>query len=177
MGVEIVADATSPAHILHCRVVKAKIAFAKIRNNARLLGLSSCRVRLQLISALVTSVLLFAAPVYACLSDTSMRVNATGKAFREAEDAARGFLRWAVRATCDTRNSVLYILSNSASVQLLCHKQCWRFFQSVERHPRAVTHTIHAIQANRTIPAQHWGESTIRWWPQVMTQYRKVVNT
>jgi hypothetical protein len=106
-----------------------------------------------------------------------MGVTATGQAFREAEDAARGFLRWAVRATCDTRNSVLYVLGNSASVQLLCHKQCWRFFQGLDRHPRAATDMVRAIQANRTIPAEHWGGSTIRWWPQVAALYPRVAHT
>ena len=64
LGVEIAANARSPCYILECRIKQAKIAFYKVRNNAKLLGLSSCRVRLQLISALVTSVLLFAAPLY-----------------------------------------------------------------------------------------------------------------
>ena len=70
----------------------------KIKNNARLLGLSNTRVRLQLVNSLVVSVLLFGAPLYACLSDSEIVVTASGGAFREAEDFARELLRWALRA-------------------------------------------------------------------------------
>ena len=66
--------------------------------------------------ALVVSVLLFGAPLFACLSDMSMTMTASSSAFREAEDFARDLLRWALHAHCDTRNSVLYVLGNSESV-------------------------------------------------------------
>ncbi len=51
-----------------------------------------------------------------------MCVTASGRAFRDAEDFARELMRWALRAKCDVRNSVLYVLGNCESVQLLCHK-------------------------------------------------------
>ena len=74
-----------------------------------------------------------------------MRVTASGRAFRDAEDLARELMRWALNAKCDVRNSVLYVLGNCTSVQLLCHKQCWRFFDNLENFPRAATETVHAI--------------------------------
>ena len=177
LGIEIKANSKSPGHILSVRVKQAKIAFLRIKNNARLLGLQNSRVRLQLVQALVVSVLLFGAPLFACLSDMHMTMTASSSTFREAEDLARDLLRWALHAHCDTRNSVLYVLGNSESVQLLCHKQCWRFFRSLEQHPRAATEFIRQIQQNGTIPPEHWGASTIRWWPDVAAQYPQVANT
>ena len=89
LGIDIHANSKSPHALLHRRLHLAKVAFLKIRNNAQLLGLSNCRVRLQLITSLVVSVLLFGAPLYACISDESMVLRATAQAFREAEDFAR----------------------------------------------------------------------------------------
>ncbi len=139
LGIEIKSTARSPSHILYSRLKQAKIAFYRIRNNAQVLGLSNCRVRLQLATSLVTSVLLFGAPLYACMSDAQMSVTAAGHAFRDLEDFQRTLLRWALRAEVDTRNSMLYVAANSGSAQLLCHKQCWRFFGGLASHPRAAS--------------------------------------
>ena len=92
--------------------------------------------------ALVVSILLYGSPLFACLSDMGMTMQSSSSVFREAEDFARDLLRWAVHAHCDTRNSVLYVLGNGESIQLLCHKQCWRFFRSLEQHPRAASQFI-----------------------------------
>ena len=81
-----------------------------------MLGLSNCRVRLQLVSALVTSVLLFGAPLFACYSDVAMRITATHRVFRDVEAFGREITRWALRATGDTRNSILYVVGNCESV-------------------------------------------------------------
>ncbi len=82
---------------------------------------------------------MFGAPIFACMSDSLMSVTAAGRAFRDLEDFQRTLLRWALRAEVDTRNSMLYVAANSGSAQLLCHKQCWRFFQGLASHPRAAT--------------------------------------
>ena len=76
LGIEIQENSRSPTHILQSRLKAAKIAFHRIRNNAQLLGLSNCRVRLQLVSSLVVSILMFGAPLYACMSDIVMGVTA-----------------------------------------------------------------------------------------------------
>ena len=115
--------------------------------------------------------------MFACFSDVDMRVTASGAVFREIESFGREVTRWAIRAHGDTRNNMLYVLGNCESIQLLCHKQCWRFFRGLEQHPRAATTIVQAIQQNRTIPEEHWGPSTIRWWPEVAAQYPQVANT
>ena len=127
--------------------------------------------------SLVLSVLMFGAPIYSCFSDRSMCMLASDREFRKAEDLTRDFIRWALRAKCDTRVSMLYLLSNCESLQLLCHKACWRFFRGLETYQRAATDTVHLIRSNRTIPPEHWGSNTIRWWPGVAEQYPKVANT
>lgn len=155
----------------------ANVAFLRIKNNAQLLGLANSRVRLQLIVSLVTSVLIFGAPLYACLSDQKMVLEASHRLFRDAERLVRKFIRWALRAKGDLRTSALYIFGNCTSLQLLCQKQCWRFFHSLKQHPRAASDTVHAIQSCTTIPQCHWGASTIRWWPEVAAHYPTVANT
>ncbi len=69
-----------------------------------------------MVNSLVISVLLFGSPLFACLSDISMVMTATSRTFRDIEDFARDMLRWALRAPRGSRNSVLYVASNSASV-------------------------------------------------------------
>ncbi len=98
-----------------------------------------------MVNSLVISILLFGAPLFACLSNNSMVMTACSRVFRDVEDFGRDMLRWALRAPRGSRNSVLYVVSNSASVQLLCHKACWRFFHSLEQHPRAASATIRSI--------------------------------
>lgn len=46
LGIDILATASSPAHILKRRMHLAKVAFIRIRNHAQLLGLSNCRIRI-----------------------------------------------------------------------------------------------------------------------------------
>ena len=72
-----------------------------------------------------------------------MGITASGREFREFETFQRTLLRWALRAKCDTRSSMLYLVSKSASAQLLCHKACWRFFGGLERHRRTATDIVH----------------------------------
>lgn len=70
--------------------------------------------------SLVLSILMFGAPIYSCLSDRSLCMTASDRDFREAENLTREFLRWALRAKCDTRVSILHLISNCESLQLLC---------------------------------------------------------
>ena len=116
MGVIIDADAKTPLTILQKRLAQAKCAFHKLRNNSRMFNLSNCRVRLQLVSTLVTSVLLFGAPLFACYSNVDMHVTASHCVFRDVEAFGREITRWALRATGDTRNSLLYVMGNCESV-------------------------------------------------------------
>ena len=67
-------------------------------------------------TALVTSVLLFGAPLYACLSDRGMVFEASDRLFRDAERMVRGFIRWALRPRRDMRSSALYVFSNSTTL-------------------------------------------------------------
>ena len=67
-------------------------------------------------TALCSSVLLFGAPLYACLSDRSMVFEASNGLFREAERMFRHFVRWALRPRSDMRSSALYLFSNSTTL-------------------------------------------------------------
>ena len=60
-----------------------------------------------------------------------MVLTPANKCFREAESVLREFLRWALRARPDLRTSALLVFGNCATLQLLCHKLCWRFFRSL----------------------------------------------
>ena len=81
-----------------------------------MLGIFNCRVRLQLVTALVQSVLLFGAPIFACYSDVQMSMTASHRVFYDVEAFGRVMTRWALRAAKDTRNSILYIVGNCESV-------------------------------------------------------------
>ena len=115
LGIEISSSARSPTHILQSRLKAAKTAFYRIRNNAQLLGLSNCRVRLQLVSSLVVSILMFGAPLYACLSDLTMGFSPSDRAFRDVEVFQRSLIRWALRAHRDTRTSILCLASKGST--------------------------------------------------------------
>ena len=79
-------------------------------------------------------------------------------------------LRWALRnAPLDTRGSVLYLAANSSNLQLLCQKNCVRFFNSLEEHPRFATEFVQKMST--CIDPDLLGRSTILWWPEVKAQY------
>lgn len=177
LGIEIKSTGRSTTHIFYTRLKQAKVALLRIKNNAQLLGLNNCRVRLQMSRALVVSVLLYGAPIFTCLSDRGMTFQPSSAAFKAAEEFIRECLRWALRVKGDVRSSLLHVVGNSESVQLLCHKQCWRFFVGLESHPRAATDIVRTIQQNGTVPPEHWGTNTIRWWPHVAAQYPQVPHT
>ena len=86
--------------------------FFAIKSNCRLLGISNVRVKLQLVNALVASVLQYGCVVYACLSNVESALEHTNLVFSKAEILFRRMLRWALNFTMDKRSSFLYVISN-----------------------------------------------------------------
>ena len=76
------------------------------------MGISNIRVKLQLVNALVSSVLQYGCIVYACLSNVESALDPTNLIFAKAEILIRTMLRWALNVESNTRNSFLYMLSN-----------------------------------------------------------------
>jgi hypothetical protein len=76
------------------------------------MGISNIRVKLQLVNALVSSVLQYGCIVYACLSNVESALDPTNLIFAKAEILIRTMLRWALNVDVNTRNSFLYMLSN-----------------------------------------------------------------
>jgi hypothetical protein len=76
------------------------------------MGISNVRVKLQLINALVSSVLMYGSVIYACLSNIEPVLEPTNVVFAKAEIFIRTMLRWALQVPMDTRSSFLYVLSN-----------------------------------------------------------------
>jgi hypothetical protein len=77
-----------------------------------MMGISNIRVKLQLVNALVSSVLQYGCIVYACLSNVESTLDPTNLIFAKAEILIRTMLRWALNVESNTRNSFLYMLSN-----------------------------------------------------------------
>ena len=98
--------------MLKARIVKAQQTFYAVRSNCRLLGISNVRVELQLINALVGSVLMYGSVIYACLSNVEPVFDPANVVFAQAEVFIRTMLRWALQVPVDTRSSFLYLLSN-----------------------------------------------------------------
>ena len=76
------------------------------------MGLSNVRVKIQLINAMVTSVLLYGCVIYACLSNIESTMDPTNVAFAKAEVMVQKMLRWACNCDYDTRKIFLYIISD-----------------------------------------------------------------
>jgi hypothetical protein len=68
--------------------------YQAVRTNCRVLGISNARVKIQIINALVTSVLLYGCVIYACLSNVETTLDPTNVVFSKAEIFARKMLRW-----------------------------------------------------------------------------------
>ena len=82
------------------------------QTNCRLLGISNVGIKLQLINALVSSVLQYGCVVYACLSNVESALKPTNTVFAQAEIFVRTMLRWALNLGMNTRSSFLYMLAN-----------------------------------------------------------------
>ena len=68
---------------------------------------------------MVTSVLLYGCVIYACLSNVESTMDPMNGVFSKAEIFARKMLRWACNCEYDTRKSVLYLVSNQPTLQVL----------------------------------------------------------
>ena len=98
----------SPTDMLDRRVCKARAAFNCIKCHTRLLGLFNRRVRVQLVSALAVTTLLYGSVIFGCLGPARLALKGGASSFVRAETFLRKMLRWALRtATIDTRVSVL----------------------------------------------------------------------
>jgi hypothetical protein len=76
------------------------------------LGISNTRVKIQIVNALVTSVLLYGCVIYACLSNVETTLDPTNAVFAKAEIFSRKMLRWIFGFENDTRKSIMYVVSN-----------------------------------------------------------------
>lgn len=93
----------NPEHILSDRMIKAHRMYMAVKTNCKVLGISNIRIKIQLINALVTSVLLYGCIVYACLGNVETTLTPTNAAFSKVEIFARKMLRWAFSIEFDTR--------------------------------------------------------------------------
>jgi hypothetical protein len=71
LGIIIANNATTPVAILKARLNAAKRSFNAVCTNCRLLGISHIKVKLSLLTALVSSILLYGNILYACMSDVT----------------------------------------------------------------------------------------------------------
>ena len=90
-----------------------------MRTNCSVLGVSNARVKTYIINALVTSVLLYGCIIYACLSNVETTLDPTNAVFSKAEIFARKMIRWIFNVGKDTRKSILYVVSNQTTIQIL----------------------------------------------------------
>jgi hypothetical protein len=70
------------------------------------------RVKIQLINALVSSVLLYGSVMYACMSDVHQTLTPTNGHFSKVEIFLRKMIRWVFRLDYDTRRSFMYVIAN-----------------------------------------------------------------
>ena len=63
------------------RLAAAKRVFNAVQTNCRILGITNVRVKIQLISALVSSVLLYGSIMYACMCDVRQTLTPTNGLF------------------------------------------------------------------------------------------------
>ncbi len=175
LGHELHAKARCPSLLLQQRILCAKRAFYSVQCSAQLLGLSNCRVRVQLVSALAVSILAYGSVVYAGLARVGLSLESGRNIFGSAEVFIRDMLRWAVGADRDMRSSMLYVISNSTTLQLLCQKHCFRFFRSLARWPRFATQFVERV--SRTIDIDLLGVSTLTWWGCVQEDYGQIQST
>lgn len=113
--------------------------------------------------------------MYACLSNVETTLDQTNAVFSKAEIFARKMLRWIFNIEYDTRKSILYVISNQTTLQLLAQKAVYRFFKSLNDHPRFTTKFISKIRTG--IDPELLGTSTITWWDQVIFSVGKLENT
>ena len=116
LGLTLSNNCKRPERLLQARINKSKSTFFAVRSNCRLLGISNVRVKLQLVNALVASILQYGCVVYACLSNVESALDHSNLVFQKAENFFRRMLRWALNFEMDKRTSFLYVISNQATV-------------------------------------------------------------
>lgn len=84
-------------------------------------------------------------------------------------------LRWVFDINYDTRKSIIYIISNQTTLQILAQKAVFRFFKHIQEHPRFVTTFIQKVRTG--IDPDLLGVSTITWWDQLTLSQGKLENT
>ena len=100
--------------------------------------------------------------VYACLSNVESALDHANLIFSKAEVFFRRMLRWALSIDMDKRTSFLYVLANQTTAQVVAQKAVYRFFKSVQDHPRFITNFVDKI--SKGIEPTYLGSSTITWW-------------
>ena len=158
-------NSRKPDALLQARINKAQSTFFAVRSNCKLLEISNIRVKLQLVNALVTSVLQYGCVVYACLSNVESALDHTNSVYSKAEIFFPRMLRWALNIEMNKRNSFLYVISNQVTVQVLAQKAVFRFFKSLSDHPRFISKFVEKI--GQGIEYEFLGASTISWWKKV----------
>jgi hypothetical protein len=96
LGIIIANNETTPISILKARLNSAKRSFNAVSTNCRLLGISNIKVKLALLNALVSSILLYGNILYACMSDVTTTLTPKNQIFGDVEIFKRKMLRWAL---------------------------------------------------------------------------------
>ena len=71
LGIILANNETTPISVLKARLNSAKRNFNALSTNCKLLGISNIKVKLALLNALVSSILLYGNVLYACMSDVT----------------------------------------------------------------------------------------------------------
>ena len=74
--------------------------------------------------------------MYAYMSDVHHTLTPTNGHFSKVEILLRKMIRWVFKLDYDTRRRFLYVIANQASVEVLVQKAVFRFFDSLDKHPR-----------------------------------------
>ncbi len=85
LGIIIANNSTTPSRILKARLSSAKRSFNAVCTNCKLLGISNVRIKLSLLTALVSSILLCGNILYACTSDVATTLTPKNKLFGDIE--------------------------------------------------------------------------------------------
>ena len=69
----------------------------------------------------------------------------------------------------------MYFIANQATLQVTAQKAVYRFFKSLEEHPRFCSKFVQKVRMG--IEPELLGVSTISWWNMVEQQFGKFANT
>ena len=85
LGIIIANNLTTPSRILTARLGAAKRSFNAICSNCKMLGITNVKIKLALLNALVSSIMLYGSILYACMSDVTTTLTPTNSFFSEVE--------------------------------------------------------------------------------------------